>query len=349
LGMPAQTQPPAQAHGSQLVHDLRVTRKGNRVMLTWSQPPTLPSSVAKAKICRSLASASEPSTGGSLAACAQPIGEVDPSQSSSASAAHGKGTLQFVDQVPRDLEISDPPQFAVYRIELLDAHGGVAGYSNSVSVPWLPAAWAKALHFELDVRGVYLIWENEIEKPASVQMDYRVLRSEKGSAKRTPIPFLRGVVYMSEGERWSAIDPSIVWEKTYTYTVTSVTKVYSPSGKLIGEVEGADSDPIEVVAHDVFPPAVPEHLIVMASEIPAKKFADLIWAPNTEKDLAAYNVYRREQGTRLEKVGSSPSTVISFHDTGVLSGHKYFYSISAVDRNGNESAKSQETTEVIID
>src|SRR5437763_1027049 len=29
------------SHGSQLVHDLKATRKGNKVMLTWSQPRAL--------------------------------------------------------------------------------------------------------------------------------------------------------------------------------------------------------------------------------------------------------------------------------------------------------------------
>ncbi len=51
---------------------------------------------------------------------------------------------------------------------------------------------------------------------------------------------------------------------------------------------------IEVVTHDVFPPGVPERLLVVVNRISGKKFVDLIWAPNTEKDLAGYNIYRRE-------------------------------------------------------
>jgi hypothetical protein len=34
--------------------------------------------------------------------------------------------------------------------------------------------------------------------------------------------------------------------------------------------------------------------------------------------------------------------MVSFQDVNVLAGHKYFYSISAADMRGNESARSQE-------
>jgi hypothetical protein len=36
--------------------------------------------------------------------------------------------------------------------------------------------------------------------------------------------------------------------------------------------------------------------------------------------------------------------MLSFQDVNVLAGHKYLYSISAVDVHGNESARSRETT-----
>ena len=84
----------------------------------------------------------------------------------------------------------------------------------------------------------------------------------------------------------------------------------------------------------------------MASEIPDKKFVDMVWAPNAENDVAEYRIYRKEEGGELTRIGTAPATMLSYHDTNVVAGHKYFYAISAVDLRGNESRKTPETTEV---
>jgi fibronectin type 3 domain-containing protein len=101
-----------------------------------------------------------------------------------------------------------------------------------------------------------------------------------------------------------------------------------------------------VFAHDVFPPSVPSGLqAVFAGEGP-QKFIDLVWAPDTEIDLAGYNVYRREQGSATAgKINQELVRVPSFRDTNVQPGHEYFYSVSAVDVRGNQSAPSAEASE----
>jgi fibronectin type 3 domain-containing protein len=78
--------------------------------------------------------------------------------------------------------------------------------------------------------------------------------------------------------------------------------------------------------------------------IPGEKSVDLLWAPNTEKDISAYNVYRREENSKPVRINSVPITMLSFQDVNVLAGHKDLYCISAVDAHGNESARSPETT-----
>jgi hypothetical protein len=257
-------------------------------------------------------------------------------------------TVQFVDTLPANPEDSDSAQFAVYRLELQDARGRSLGFSNAASVPLAPVLPVRGLHSELDVRGVYLIWENEIEnQSSSLKFDYRIRRREKGSAKPDAIPFLRGVIHTDEGERWSAVDTHIEWEKTYTYLVTPVTRVYGHSGELITEIEGDPSTPIEVTTHDVFPPAVPERLLALPTQTHGKKFVDLLWAPNPEKDISSYNVYRREEHGQAARINSVPMGVLSFQDTDVAAAHTYFYSISAVNKHGNESARSQETAAVL--
>lgn len=343
---------------SQLVRDLRATRKGDKVTLTWSQPReaanqrSVVQHLAVARVCRRISTAAASTTSDSMAACTQTVGQIDLQKSAaiSANVLRGKGngqTVRFIDTLPEENGNSRPLQFAVYRVELRDGDGHRVGSSNAVSVPLAPLLPAEGLHSELDLRGVYLIWENEIESRSSpLKFDYRIYRSEKGSSHRTAIPYLRAVVHLKEGDRWSGVDTNIEWEKTYSYWVAPVTRVYSDGGELIGEMEGEDSPSIEVTTHDVFPPARPEGLLAVPGQILGKKFVDLIWAPNTEKDLAGYNVYRREEGGRMARINSAPPAMLSFQDIDVVAGRRYFYSVSAVDVRGNEGTKSPETTVV---
>jgi hypothetical protein len=337
------------AHPLQLVNDLRATRKGDKVMLTWSQPEAPSDQQAAtrqltAKVCRNISVAGSASS----ATCDKPVGEIGPQKTAveSLNAARGKRhVVRFTDTLPGDAGVHDPVQFAVYRIELRDGRRRSAGFSNPVSVPLAPTLPATGLHSELDLRGVYLIWENDLEtQPSSLQFDYRIYRSEKGSSNRVAIPYLRALVHTREGERWSGVDTGIEWGKTYSYWVTPVTRVYGEGGKVLAEIEGEDSPALEVTAHDVFSPAVPENLLAMVSEVPGKKFVDLVWAPNTEKDLEAYNVYRREAGAVAARIKVVSRTMLSFQDVDVTPGHTYFYSLSAVDARSNESAKSSEVS-----
>lgn len=218
----------------------------------------------------------------------------------------------------------------------------------NASVPVAPTLPAQGLHSELDVRGVYLIWENEIEsQDPSLKYDYRIYRKEKGSSNRIAIPYLRGVIHTREGERWSGVDTNIEWEKTYSYSVRPVTRVYAQDGKLIAEIEGDESAPIEVATHNVFPPAAPEKLLALVTQRREEKFVDLLWAPNAEKNISKYNVYRREGNGEPTRINSVPMTALSFQDTQVLAAHTYYYSVSAIDARGNESARSQESTAIL--
>jgi fibronectin type 3 domain-containing protein len=102
---------------------------------------------------------------------------------------------------------------------------------------------------------------------------------------------------------------------------------------------------VKVWAHDVFPPAVPTGLQAVYSGPGQEVFIDLIWAPVADADLAGYNVYRREDGGVPVKVNSELVKTPAYRDSAVAAGKTYFYSVTAVDRQGNESARSEETSE----
>jgi hypothetical protein len=65
----------------------------------------------------------------------------------------------------------------------------------------------------------------------------------------------------------------------------------------------------------------------------------LVWNPNTEPDLAGYNIYRAtSQAGPFTKVNVVPTDRISyFHDEPLQPLTKFFYRVTAVDSSGNES------------
>ena len=69
--------------------------------------------------------------------------------------------------------------------------------------------------------------------------------------------------------------------------------------------------------------------------------ADLSWAINLETDLAGYRVYRSEQeSTRGQVLNPELLPTPAIRDTSVEPGHRYWYTVTAVDHAGNESAPS---------
>jgi fibronectin type 3 domain-containing protein len=83
------------------------------------------------------------------------------------------------------------------------------------------------------------------------------------------------------------------------------------------------------------------------SQSPQQSSIDLTWNPNSDSDLAGYNVYRRTDNTQPVKLNTDLVKTPAFRDTGVQPGSRYFYSVSAVDLRNNESARSPEASETV--
>ena len=112
--------------------------------------------------------------------------------------------------------------------------------------------------------------------------------------------------------------------------------------QLVNELEDLSPE----IAYVVVPPAVPAGLQAVFSGAEQGRYIDLIWSPDADADLAGYNVYRREENGAPQRINSAIVQTPAFRDTDVSSGKKYFYSVSAVDVRGNESARSEEASEV---
>ena len=156
-----------------------------------------------------------------------------------------------------------------------------------------------------------------------------------------------------------ALDTNVHFGQSYQYTAQAVAS-RTLDGKQV-EVRGVMSPAVTIAVIDVFPPKRPEGLaVVLAMSAPANAGVnsgadtshevsglslDLSWAPNTEPDLAGYNVYRREVNQGGAAVLVNNAGLIqepAYRDRAVLPGHHYAYRITAVDMNGNESKLSEE-------
>jgi hypothetical protein len=329
------------------VSDLGALRKGDEVSLAWTVPTETTDRLrvqhlGMTRICRSLDQA--------LTDCANPVGTVSPLPLPATSKRSDRGAQtaplkqSYSDTLPLSILRNDPAAEIRYAVSVLNANGRSAGLSNQVTVPGMPAPPPPAdFRAQITADGIALSWTGTDESAEVPQLRhfYRVYRREEGTNHQVRVAevLFRGL------PSYAVSDQSFEWEKTYSYWATVVTLV-TVKGEEETEFEGFDTPSRKVFAHDVFPPSVPSGLqAVFAGEGP-QKFIDLVWAPDTEIDLAGYNVYRREQGSATAgKINQELVRVPSFRDTNVQPGHEYFYSVSAVDVRGNQSAPSAEASE----
>ena len=330
--------------------DLHAARKGNRVTLTWSVP-TLTTDhqnvryIGPTLVCRSL----DPG----IAACGIPAAMLPaPPAAPQKQVSPHPAPLTYTDTLPASMQQQDPLAEVTYAVEVLNRNARGAGLSNRVQVPAVATLPPPAdLSAELTGDGVGLTWTSagELTNVPLLQLRYRIYRRDESSGKDT----IAGEVPVGEPGPTHFTDSSFEWEGTYLYRITAVSIVKRPDSEAQVEVEGDDTPQVRVIAHDVFPPAVPAGLQAAYSGEGQKPFIDLIWAPVTNADLAGYNVYRSEIETsgadnqKPVKLNSELVKSPSYRDNAVASGKTYTYSVSAVDVRGNESHRSETASEPV--
>jgi fibronectin type 3 domain-containing protein len=113
------------------------------------------------------------------------------------------------------------------------------------------------------------------------------------------------------------------------------------------ELRGELSAPATLVLSDRFSPAIPTGLAAVPGAQGETPTIDLSWQPNTETDLAGYNVYRREGASNpFVRITATPVAGPGFSDATAILGHTYTYRVTAIDSTGNESQASNEVTEM---
>ncbi|MGA9885441.1 MAG: hypothetical protein WBQ34_17125 [Candidatus Acidiferrales bacterium] len=218
---------------------------------------------------------------------------------------------------------------------------------TAVALSWAPPQ--RTPIGPVPVLAGYRIYRAEAQQSSAPTSDANApaLRSGPPSSPSTSVP-LSGwqpsppalqtpLVKIGESDSPNFADAHMEFGKTYVYSVRSVLDY---SGAVI---ESSDSNLLTVTPRDTFPPAAPSGLIGIfvpaGNRVPA--YVDLSWGVSPEPDLAGYRVYRSEQagvlGTPLD---NQLLLTPAFRDMNVVSGRRYLYAVTAVDRSGNESSPS---------
>jgi hypothetical protein len=139
----------------------------------------------------------------------------------------------------------------------------------------------------------------------------------------------------SDNAAWLTLSPS-----TGTATAAVTTSV-NLAGLAAGTHNGTIS--VAVAGSSNTPQSIPVSLTVTASTATS---ATLTWTANTESDLAGYKVY---SGTQSGVYGPpiSVGKVTSHILTNLTKGTTYFFTITAYDTAGNESASAPELSKSI--
>jgi hypothetical protein len=337
-GAPAAPEPPS-LNLPVPVPNLSAVRTGDSVHLAWTMPTRTTDRVAlrhplTAQICRAIESG----------LCAN---------LTSLTLAPGvAGT--YTDALPPDL-VHSPDRLLRYEVAVRNHAGKSAGPSNpAYSAAGAIPAELTGLAGQMGRDGVVLTWKPVADAGRTVA--FRIERLQLTApapeeVRRSPLapsspPATQTlVVHPRDGEDpGHAIDTSVLLNQRYRYVMERVVML-DLSGKSV-EVKGAPSEAIEVSTKDIFAPAVPQGLVAVADT--AAGAIDLSWSPDTDADLAAYRVYRRDlqEESPAQRI-ASVNVETSFRDTEVKPEHTYAYSVSAIDQSDNESKPSPEVEETL--
>ncbi|HWA93877.1 MAG TPA: fibronectin type III domain-containing protein [Terracidiphilus sp.] len=318
------------------VKDLSVARAGNTVTLTWTMPQRntdklLLKDPVEVVVCRRVGDA--PCEDAGTPETMQPAIE-----------ASWKETL------PAELTAGSP-RVVRYFVELRNARGRSAGESNAALVLAGAAPGPITdLSGELRRHAVALHWTANDEDVAVRLVRTRLtapVKKESGPLAPDVQPAEVRLLVENGSRAGGALDKTAEIGETYAYRAQRVAMV-NVDGKTL-ELDGELSLPLRVEVKDIFPPETPNGLEAVASKAENGELSiDLNWQPNSESDLAGYVVYRREGDAAWTRISpAQPVAAPAFHDAQVQAGHTYQYTVSAVDQNGHESARSAVAEETV--
>jgi hypothetical protein len=263
-----------------------------------------------------------------------------------------EGRVHFADTVsPAEIR-AQSGESLFYRVRTRASRKRASGDSNTITLRVYPVPERIAsVEARVTETAIELTWPAPARTSGGDSLSdvsgvsgYRIYRgeldpstSDAASKDLAQAKWVSSLVSLADSPTTTYRDTFFDFGKTYLYVVRTIVLVQG------NELESADSVPVVVTPRDIFPPAAPQGLV--ATALPGAALgsleAELSWSINLETDLAGYRVYRSEQrGTRGQLLTPDLLLAPSYRDTSVLAGRQYWYSVTAVDRAGNESESS---------
>jgi hypothetical protein len=362
-GEPSERKAPTPA----VVTDLSASQQGDTVVLTFTlpkesvehkslkQPPAI-------EIYRSLQPGS--ATPATVAPSAAPSGQLlvtIPSEMVEHLA--NRGRIRYEDVLAAaDFSQEASGNLASYLVRTRTSSKKVSANSNNASLIVQPAAEAISdLKAEVTREAIVLTWtppQKTLVGSAPPIVTYEIYRAEssatpdlssaapQGAAPAATLAGKPAVSGQSQPPQFVHVgdvseppyrDTQVQFDKIYAYAVRSAVRY----GQVL--VESADSNLATVTRLDNFLPTAPEGLIVAL--IPAQDqspaYLDLSWSISADNDIAGYNIYRSE-GAAAPRTKLNPALLLTpaFRDMNVAPERHYLYTVTAVNRAGNESLAS---------
>ena len=329
---------PPQERVSQRV-DAAAFQRGNQVILSWKMPARNASdndlqNIARADIYRLAEPLNSPLTlseeefaSRSVVIASVPISDAD----------FALKTLTYSDT----LEFAGQPARLRYSIRLVNRSGQKASFSNFLLVEPASriAGSPSSLSAALSQESIALTWSAPAANvdgttPPNV-LGYNIYRSasDKETSRllnKTPVGETRFADEFFEFDR----------EQFYFVRAVSVGTGGEP-------VESGESNIVRLVPRDTFAPSPPSAITLAAT----LNTISIFFASNPERDIAGYKIYRSTDAdldwTKWELLTAELLTTNTFQDTRVESGKTYFYYITASDKTGNVSDRSDVVSETV--
>jgi len=218
-----------------------------------------------------------------------------------------------------------------YMILAMDAKGATSEPSSIIQIPWIniPGAPENIL-LETDQNLVTLNWSaplvdclgNTIIAPDK----FEVYRKDENAPEKD-------FLLVAKTEETNYEDSAVQIDKVYQYKIRAIQTTKIPGE--FSEILIADTT-------DLFPPETPKELTGAVSMIGVH----LNWYKVSDKDIAGYRIYRRENNKgefTLLNDGNLVSTN-TYTDENIVSGTTYEYHVSAVDKSAAENESEPGTT-----
>jgi hypothetical protein len=270
-----------------------------------------------------------------------------------------KNKLFFADPIsPAEIR-ADAGKPVVYRVRCRVTSKKVSADSNDVTLNLYPVPAAIAnLAAQTTPTGVQLTWTAPTQTSGGESLsnikEYHVYRGEPDTSVPAPDSTTKAASASAQN-----VTPHAAWKVLLQQIATSPTPGYldqtAQYGKTYGYVvrsvvlggpallESADSNTATITPQDTFPPSAPQGIVaaILPGDTAGQLVADLSWAINPEADVAGYRVYRSQQeGSRGALLTPDLLPTPAYRDTSVQPNTRYWYTVTAVDRSGNESPAS---------